>query len=114
MSYHLIDVELVLSPRQLSVAGCELTNEVMATGKKKHTQAHSNLLGLLCINSNCFNLFMSIPYLYFNCRLSIDKHNTAPHSTMSLCLYVLDNNDYCGIFPSEVNNAYAVSLQFYL
>lgn len=40
MSYHLIDVELVLSPRQLSVAGCELTNEVMATGNK-NTHRHT-------------------------------------------------------------------------
>lgn len=33
LSTHLVDIELVLPPRQLSVAGGELTNEVMAADK---------------------------------------------------------------------------------
>lgn len=40
---HLIDIELVLPPRQLSVAGGELANEVMAADKQHpHTQASMN------------------------------------------------------------------------
>lgn len=40
---HLIDIELVLPPRQLSVAGGELTNEVMAVDKQHpHIQASFN------------------------------------------------------------------------
>ena len=40
---HLIDIELVLPPRQLSVAGGELANEVMAADKQHpHIQAGFN------------------------------------------------------------------------
>ena len=39
---HLIDIELVLPPRQLSVAGGELANEVMAADKHPHRQASMN------------------------------------------------------------------------
>lgn len=38
---HLIDIELILPPRQLSVAGGELANEVMAADKQHpHMQAN--------------------------------------------------------------------------
>lgn len=40
---HLIDIELVLPPRQLSVAGGELTDEVMTVDKKHpHIQVSFN------------------------------------------------------------------------
>ena len=39
---HLIDIELVLPPRQLSVAGGELANEVMAADKQHPHKIHTN------------------------------------------------------------------------
>lgn len=46
---HLIHIELILPPRQLSVAGGELADEVMAADKQHpHTQAN--------LNTNFYNL----------------------------------------------------------
>lgn len=39
---HLIDIELVLPPRQLSVAGGELANEVMAADKQHPRRQHEH------------------------------------------------------------------------
>lgn len=44
MFSHLIDIELVLPPRQLSVTGSEFTNEVMAARGKKVIYRHASIL----------------------------------------------------------------------
>lgn len=42
---YLIDIELVLPPRKLSVAGGELANEVMAADKQHpHRQANTHFI----------------------------------------------------------------------
>ena len=46
---HLVDVELTLAPRQLSVAGGELPNEVVAA---KEEAAETGGPGYECLNSS--------------------------------------------------------------
>lgn len=59
---HLVHVELVLPPRQLSVAGGELTNEVMAADNQHPHRGEDMKTGFIIPDKkSCLFLFLSAP-----------------------------------------------------